>query len=67
MAIGVSEWGDYENYRSNSPCTSGTGSFLDQQATRLNLNYDGTGKNISVNIRPYIKFPRRKRIAANRP
>lgn len=29
--------GDYANYRSNSSCAAGTGSFLDQQAKRLNL------------------------------
>ncbi|MHC1705911.1 MAG: acyl-CoA dehydratase activase [Bacteroidales bacterium] len=29
--------GDYLNYRSNSSCAAGTGSFLDQQAERLNL------------------------------
>ena len=27
----------------------------------ITLNYDGTGKNINEKIRPYIKFPRRKR------
>jgi len=31
------EDGDYLNYRSNSSCAAGTGSFLDQQAKRLNL------------------------------
>ncbi len=29
--------GDYERFRSNSSCAAGTGSFLDQQAKRLNL------------------------------
>ncbi|MBT7152044.1 MAG: CoA activase, partial [Deltaproteobacteria bacterium] len=29
--------GEYLNYRSNSCCAAGTGSFLDQQAKRLNL------------------------------
>ncbi len=29
--------GDYEKFRSNSSCAAGTGSFLDQQAQRLNL------------------------------
>ncbi len=29
--------GNYLNYRSNSSCAAGTGSFLDQQAKRLNL------------------------------
>jgi activator of 2-hydroxyglutaryl-CoA dehydratase len=30
--------GNYNNYRSNTSCAAGTGSFLDQQALRLNLN-----------------------------
>jgi predicted CoA-substrate-specific enzyme activase len=30
--------GDYLNYRSNSSCAAGTGSFLDQQAKRLNIS-----------------------------
>jgi len=30
--------GEYLNYRSNSSCAAGTGSFLDQQARRLNLS-----------------------------
>lgn len=29
--------GEYLNYRSNSSCAAGTGSFLDQQAKRLNV------------------------------
>ncbi len=29
--------GEYLNYRSNTSCAAGTGSFLDQQAQRLNL------------------------------
>ncbi len=29
--------GNYKNYRSNTSCAAGTGSFLDQQARRLNL------------------------------
>ncbi|MCK5809099.1 CoA activase [bacterium] len=29
--------GNYESYRTNTSCAAGTGSFLDQQATRLNL------------------------------
>jgi predicted CoA-substrate-specific enzyme activase len=29
--------GHYLNFRSNTPCAAGTGSFLDQQANRLNL------------------------------
>ncbi|MDR3238232.1 MAG: acyl-CoA dehydratase activase, partial [Spirochaetia bacterium] len=30
--------GSYRNYRSNSSCAAGTGSFLDQQSQRLSLN-----------------------------
>jgi predicted CoA-substrate-specific enzyme activase len=30
--------GNYLNYRSNSSCAAGTGSFLDQQLSRLNLD-----------------------------
>ena len=30
--------GEYLNYRSNTSCAAGTGSFLDQQAARLNLS-----------------------------
>ena len=35
--ITFNEKGDYERFRSNSSCAAGTGSFLDQQAKRLNL------------------------------
>ncbi|MDZ4163955.1 MAG: BadF/BadG/BcrA/BcrD ATPase family protein, partial [Smithellaceae bacterium] len=35
--ITFNKQGDYDQYRSNSPCAAGTGSFLDQQAKRLNL------------------------------
>lgn len=35
--ITFNETGDYERFRSNSSCAAGTGSFLDQQAKRLNL------------------------------
>ncbi len=35
--ISFNEKGEYKSYRSNSSCAAGTGSFLDQQATRLNL------------------------------
>lgn len=35
--ITFNEAGDYERFRSNSSCAAGTGSFLDQQARRLNL------------------------------
>ncbi|MGD8763430.1 MAG: acyl-CoA dehydratase activase [Desulfobacteraceae bacterium] len=30
--------GNYLNFRSNTPCAAGTGSFLEQQANRLNLS-----------------------------
>lgn len=32
------ENGDYLNYKSNTSCAAGTGSFLDQQSSRLNLD-----------------------------
>ncbi len=35
--ITFNESGKYERYRSSSSCAAGTGSFLDQQASRLNL------------------------------
>lgn len=35
--ITFDEQGDYERYKSNTSCAAGTGSFLDQQAKRLNL------------------------------
>ncbi|HQK99685.1 MAG TPA: acyl-CoA dehydratase activase [Smithellaceae bacterium] len=35
--ITFNEAGEYERFRSNSSCAAGTGSFLDQQARRLNL------------------------------
>ena len=47
------ENGEYLNYRSNTSCAAGTGSFLDQQAKRLNLggieefseiSFDNTGE-----------------------
>ncbi|MCX7679715.1 MAG: acyl-CoA dehydratase activase [Spirochaetes bacterium] len=34
------EKGNYLNYRSNSSCAAGTGSFLDQQARRLGLSIE---------------------------
>ena len=34
---GFDSEGNYLNYKSNSSCAAGTGSFLDQQARRLNL------------------------------
>ena len=35
--IGFDEQGRYRSFRTNSSCATGTGSFLDQQARRLNL------------------------------
>jgi predicted CoA-substrate-specific enzyme activase len=35
--ITFNEEGDYDYYKSNTSCAAGTGSFLDQQAIRLNL------------------------------
>jgi predicted CoA-substrate-specific enzyme activase len=37
MLIKFDEKGNFESVRSNSSCAAGTGSFLDQQAFRLNL------------------------------
>ncbi len=36
--ISFDDDGNYLNYKSNTPCAAGTGSFLDQQAKRLNLS-----------------------------
>lgn len=36
--ITFDEHGNYRNFKSNSSCATGTGSFLDQQARRLNLS-----------------------------
>ncbi len=36
--ISFDEEGNYRNFKSNSLCAAGTGSFLDQQAKRLNLS-----------------------------
>jgi predicted CoA-substrate-specific enzyme activase len=36
--ITFDENGNYRNFKSNSSCAAGTGSFLDQQARRLNLS-----------------------------
>lgn len=35
--VSFTEKGDYLSYKSNTSCAAGTGSFLDQQAERLNL------------------------------
>jgi predicted CoA-substrate-specific enzyme activase len=36
--IGFDDDGNYRNFKSNTPCAAGTGSFLDQQAKRLDLS-----------------------------
>ena len=36
--VSFDDEGSYRNYRSNTSCAAGTGSFLDQQALRLNLS-----------------------------
>ncbi|MFH1762135.1 MAG: acyl-CoA dehydratase activase [bacterium] len=36
--IKFNDKGEYESYRTNSSCAAGTGTFLDQQAKRLNLS-----------------------------
>ena len=36
--IQFDENGQYQNYKSNTSCAAGTGSFLDQQSKRLNLS-----------------------------
>ncbi|ACL06527.1 CoA-substrate-specific enzyme activase [Desulfatibacillum aliphaticivorans] len=36
--IHFDDQGDYSGYKSNTSCAAGTGSFLDQQANRLNLD-----------------------------
>jgi predicted CoA-substrate-specific enzyme activase len=38
MLVRFNEQGGFESVRSNSSCAAGTGSFLDQQAFRLNLS-----------------------------
>ncbi|MCX5849819.1 MAG: acyl-CoA dehydratase activase [Deltaproteobacteria bacterium] len=45
--ITFNEQGDYERFRSNSSCAAGTGSFLDQQAKRLNLKSIETLSNVA--------------------
>ena len=39
--IEINERGEVKNFGMNSSCASGTGSFLDQQAKRLELNIEG--------------------------
>ncbi len=40
--------GEYLNYRSNSSCAAGTGSFLDQQSKRLNLSGIGEFSSLAL-------------------
>jgi len=42
--VQIDERGNFLDYNTNSLCAAGTGSFLDQQADRLNINYDYLGK-----------------------
>jgi len=46
--------GNYLNYKSNSSCAAGTGSFLDQQARRLNLPDIGAFSAIAADNRGTI-------------
>ncbi len=49
--VSFDENGEYLNYRSNSSCAAGTGSFLDQQAKRLNLKSIGEFSEIAYRNR----------------
>jgi len=50
------EEGNYNNYRANTSCAAGTGSFLDQQALRLNL--DGIAKLSTIALNNKSKAPK---------
>lgn len=43
--------GEFESYSTNSLCAAGTGSFLDEQAKRLSINYD------EIKNYPFISSP----------
>ena len=43
--------GNYRRYKANTSCAAGTGSFLDQQAERLNLNGSAALSEIAMNNR----------------
>ncbi len=47
--ISFDELGNYKNFKSNTSCAAGTGSFLDQQAKRLNLSGIGELSDIAFN------------------
>ena len=38
--VQIDERGNFLDYNTNSLCAAGTGSFLDQQAERLNIRYE---------------------------
>lgn len=49
--IELDDRGEFKNFSSNSLCAAGTGSFLDEQATRLEINYQ------EVSCFPEIQSP----------
>ncbi|MFC2089548.1 acyl-CoA dehydratase activase [Bacteroidota bacterium] len=52
--------GTYQNFKSNTSCAAGTGSFLDQQLSRLNLeNISRLGELASTNKGSYPKIASR--------
>jgi predicted CoA-substrate-specific enzyme activase len=55
MLIRFDEKGNFESARSNSSCAAGTGSFLDQQAFRLNLT--GIGQLCEIALRNKEPIP----------
>lgn len=52
--ISFDDAGNYKNFKSNTSCAAGTGSFLDQQAKRLNLNGIEELSNIAFNNKGVI-------------
>ena len=48
--------GNYLNYKTNTSCAAGTGSFLDQQAGRLNLN--GIGELSEIALENHKEIPK---------
>ncbi|MEI7662161.1 MAG: BadF/BadG/BcrA/BcrD ATPase family protein, partial [Bacteroidota bacterium] len=55
MLVRFDEEGNFESERSNSSCAAGTGSFLDQQASRLNLS--GTGELSAIALKNRQPIP----------
>ncbi|MBN1697961.1 MAG: hypothetical protein JW881_10645 [Spirochaetales bacterium] len=49
--ITFNERGEYKSYRANSSCAAGTGSFLDQQAKRLNIGSSSELSGIALSNR----------------